>query len=189
MTRSTPFRFGVQASTAAERPSGSHSPAEPKARLQHPDHARSFRRPVRPRTGPDGRRRSHHHSSGRRVGLGQRLQASGRVGQGTGDHRRAVRTGASRSGSAPAGWRATTSKRAFRLDSNKIRVDRFEEGLAVIKGAMSGEAFSLTGQHYTITDFDGTPTTCAGAVPPVADRWRRQAGVVDCCPRSRHRRY
>lgn len=67
-----------------------------------------------------------------------------------------------------AGWMASDYEQSgIPFDSNKVRVDRFEEGLAVIKGAMSGEPFSFTGQHYTITDFIGTPRPVQGPCPPV----------------------
>src|SRR5215213_6467076 len=42
-----------------------------------------------------------------------------------------------------AGWLATDYQQSgIPYDSNKVRVDRFEEGLQVIKRAMSGELFS-----------------------------------------------
>jgi probable F420-dependent oxidoreductase len=67
-----------------------------------------------------------------------------------------------------AGWMATDYAQAgLPYDSPKVRVDRFAEGLAVIKGAMSGEAFSFTGQHYTISDFTGTPQPLQVPCPPV----------------------
>jgi probable F420-dependent oxidoreductase len=67
-----------------------------------------------------------------------------------------------------AGWLATDYQRSgIRYDSNRTRVDRFEEGLAVIKGAMSGEPFSFAGEHYTITDFTGTPLPVQSPSPPI----------------------
>ena len=49
-----------------------------------------------------------------------------------------------------AGWMATDYEQSgIPYDSNKVRVDRFEEGLAVIKAALSGEPFSFDGSHYT----------------------------------------
>jgi probable F420-dependent oxidoreductase len=67
-----------------------------------------------------------------------------------------------------AGWLASDyHESGIPFDSNKVRVDRFEEGLAVIKGAMSGEAFSFTGQHYTITDYTGTPRPVQAPCPPI----------------------
>ena len=67
-----------------------------------------------------------------------------------------------------AGWMASDYEQSgIPFDSSKVRVDRFEEGLAVIKGAMSGEPFSFSGQHYTITDFIGTPRPVQGPCPPL----------------------
>ncbi len=67
-----------------------------------------------------------------------------------------------------AGWLATDYQQSgIEYDSNKVRVDRFEEGLAVIKGAMSGEPFSFAGQHYTITDYTGSPKPSQTPCPPI----------------------
>ncbi len=67
-----------------------------------------------------------------------------------------------------AGWLATDYRRSgIPYDSPKVRVDRFEEGLSVIKGALRGEAFSFTGQHYTITDFVGSPRPVQAPSPPI----------------------
>jgi probable F420-dependent oxidoreductase len=67
-----------------------------------------------------------------------------------------------------AGWMATDYARSgIAYDSNKVRVDRFEEGLAVIKGAMSGEPFSYAGGHYTITDLTGSPRPAQAPCPPI----------------------
>jgi probable F420-dependent oxidoreductase len=67
-----------------------------------------------------------------------------------------------------AGWLATDyTKSGITYDSNKVRVDRFEEGLAVIKGALSGESFSFAGDHYTITDLTGTPRPVQSPRPPI----------------------
>jgi probable F420-dependent oxidoreductase len=67
-----------------------------------------------------------------------------------------------------AGWLATDyQKSGIGYDSNKVRVDRFEEGLAVIKAAMSGEAFTFDGTHYTINDFTGTPRPVQAPCPPI----------------------
>jgi probable F420-dependent oxidoreductase len=67
-----------------------------------------------------------------------------------------------------AGWMATDYQQSgIAFDSNKVRVDRFEEGLAVIKGAMSGEAFSFAGEHYTITDYTGMPRPVQAPCPPI----------------------
>jgi len=67
-----------------------------------------------------------------------------------------------------AGWLATDYQQSgITYDSNKVRVDRFEEGLAVIKGALRGEQFSFAGEHYTITDYSGSPRPVQTPCPPV----------------------
>jgi probable F420-dependent oxidoreductase len=52
-------------------------------------------------------------------------------------------------------------------DSAGTRIARLEEALAVIKGAWRGEAFSFTGEHYTITDYVGMPTPTQRPGPPI----------------------
>ncbi len=37
-------------------------------------------------------------------------------------------------------------------DDPKVRVDRFEEAIEVIKGCWSGQPFTFTGDHYQVTD-------------------------------------
>lgn len=67
-----------------------------------------------------------------------------------------------------AGWMASDYEQSgIPFDSNKVRVDRFEEGLAVMKGAMSGQPFSFSGQHYSLTDFVGTPLPVQAPCPPL----------------------
>ncbi|HEX3090716.1 MAG TPA: TIGR03621 family F420-dependent LLM class oxidoreductase, partial [Ilumatobacteraceae bacterium] len=67
-----------------------------------------------------------------------------------------------------AGWLASDYEQSgIAFDSNKVRVDRFEEGLAVIKGAISSEAFSFTGDHYTVTDYTGAPRPVQTPCPPI----------------------
>jgi len=67
-----------------------------------------------------------------------------------------------------AGWLATDYEQSgIPYDSNKVRVDRFEEGLQVIKSAMSGEPFSFKGEHYTVTEYTGFPRPVQSPCPPV----------------------
>jgi len=67
-----------------------------------------------------------------------------------------------------AGWMAIDyAQTGMTYDSNKVRVDRFEEGLAVIKGALTGEPFSFSGDHYTITDYTGSPRPVQAPCPPI----------------------
>ena len=57
-----------------------------------------------------------------------------------------------------AGWMITDYEQAgIPYDSPKVRIDRFAEGLAIIKGAFGAEPFSHAGEHYTITGYQGLP--------------------------------
>ena len=67
-----------------------------------------------------------------------------------------------------AGWMIddyTTAGMTY--DRAGVRIDRFVEGLAVIKGLMGPDPFSFTGQHYTITEMNGTPKPVQRPCPPV----------------------
>jgi probable F420-dependent oxidoreductase len=67
-----------------------------------------------------------------------------------------------------AGWMITDYERAgMTYDRPCVRVDRFAEGLAVIKGVMSDGPFSFEGQHYTISGYDGLPKPVQRPHPPV----------------------
>ena len=52
-------------------------------------------------------------------------------------------------------------------DRAGVRIDRFDEALAVIKGAMADGPFSFAGEHYTITDYDGQPKPVQRPHPPI----------------------
>ena len=52
-------------------------------------------------------------------------------------------------------------------DPPGVRIDRFEEALAVIKGALADGPFSFAGSHYTITDYDGQPLPVQRPHPPL----------------------
>jgi probable F420-dependent oxidoreductase len=57
-----------------------------------------------------------------------------------------------------AGWMATDYEQSgIPMDPPGVRVTRMEEGIAVLKGCFAEGAFSFTGEHYTITDYDGHP--------------------------------
>ena len=56
------------------------------------------------------------------------------------------------------GWMISDYEEAgMPYDSPKVRIDRFIEGVAVIRGAMADGAFSFSGDHYTITNYNGQP--------------------------------
>lgn len=68
-----------------------------------------------------------------------------------------------------AGWlRSDYDASGIPYDEPGVRVDRFEEGLAVIKGLLSGAPFSFSGKHYVITEHSGTPLPLQRPHPPIA---------------------
>ena len=57
-----------------------------------------------------------------------------------------------------AGWMISDYAEAgIPYDSPKVRIDRFIEGVAVIRGAMAEGSFSFSGDHYTISNYNGQP--------------------------------
>jgi probable F420-dependent oxidoreductase len=67
-----------------------------------------------------------------------------------------------------AGWLRTDYEASgIPLDRAGVRIDRFEEGLAIIKGLMTGEPFSFSGDHYTVTGLAGTPKPVQQPHPPI----------------------
>jgi probable F420-dependent oxidoreductase len=67
-----------------------------------------------------------------------------------------------------AGWMISDYEQmGIQYDRAGVRIDRFVEGLAVIKGAMGPGPFSFEGDHYTITNYDGLPKPIQGTCPPV----------------------
>ncbi|MCU1392959.1 MAG: putative oxidoreductase [Ilumatobacteraceae bacterium] len=67
-----------------------------------------------------------------------------------------------------AGWMISDYEEAgMPYDSPKVRIDRFVEGLAVIKAAMGAGPFSHSGEHYTITNHNGLPKPVQGPCPPI----------------------
>ncbi len=67
-----------------------------------------------------------------------------------------------------AGWMiADYEQSGMPYDSAKIRIDRFVEGLAVIKGLMGSEPFSFVGEHYRISGHNGLPKPVQAPCPPI----------------------
>ncbi len=67
-----------------------------------------------------------------------------------------------------AGWMISDYEQAgIPYDRAGVRIDRFVEGLAVIRGAMGAGPFSFDGEHYTVTDYDGLPKPVQSPGPPV----------------------
>jgi probable F420-dependent oxidoreductase len=53
------------------------------------------------------------------------------------------------------------------MDPPKVRVDRLIEHVAVLRGLFAEGPFSYEGEHYTITELDGTPVPHRPGGPPV----------------------
>jgi probable F420-dependent oxidoreductase len=67
-----------------------------------------------------------------------------------------------------AGWMISDYEQAgIPYDRPGVRIDRFVEGLAIIKAAMGPGPFSHAGAHYTIKDYNGFPKPVQGPHPPV----------------------
>src|SRR5215213_11854497 len=66
-----------------------------------------------------------------------------------------------------AGWmRSDYEQSGIALDRPGVRIDRLEEGLAVVKGLLAGGKFSFCGRHYTVTRHPGTPSPVQRPRPP-----------------------
>jgi len=67
-----------------------------------------------------------------------------------------------------AGWMLSDYEAAgMTYDRPGVRIDRFEEGVAIIKGVMADGPFSFSGEHYTITNYDGKPLPVQRPHPPI----------------------
>jgi probable F420-dependent oxidoreductase len=67
-----------------------------------------------------------------------------------------------------AGWmKADYEQAGMPYDRPGVRIDRFEEGLRIIKGLMGDGPFSFSGEHYTITDHDALPKPVQRPHPPI----------------------
>jgi probable F420-dependent oxidoreductase len=67
-----------------------------------------------------------------------------------------------------AGWMVSDYEQAgIPYDSPKVRIDRFIEGMAIIKGVMAEGPFSFQGDHYTITNYEGHPKPVQKSMPPI----------------------
>jgi probable F420-dependent oxidoreductase len=66
-----------------------------------------------------------------------------------------------------AGWMASDyDQSGMPMDDAATRVDRLEEGIAVLKGLLSPGSFSFHGTHYQVTDLDGLPLPAQAPHPP-----------------------
>jgi probable F420-dependent oxidoreductase len=67
-----------------------------------------------------------------------------------------------------AGWMISDYEQSgMPYDRAGVRIDRFVEGLDIIKRAMQPGSFSHRGTHYTITDYEGFPRPVQAPCPPV----------------------
>ena len=68
-----------------------------------------------------------------------------------------------------AGWmRSDYEESGIAYDPPAVRVDRFEEGVAVITGLLESDTpFSFSGKHYTVTGHTSTPRPVQRPRPPV----------------------
>lgn len=69
-----------------------------------------------------------------------------------------------------AGWMRTDYDAAgMPYDRPGVRLDRFEEGLAILKGLLSpdGGPVSYSGSHYTVTALEGLPKPVQRPWPPI----------------------
>ena len=65
-----------------------------------------------------------------------------------------------------AGWMISDYEQlGIPYDTPGVRIDRFLEGLSIIKQSMQPGAFSHSGTHYTITNYDGLPKPVQAKVP------------------------
>jgi probable F420-dependent oxidoreductase len=67
-----------------------------------------------------------------------------------------------------AGWMISDYEQAgMDYDPAPVRIDRFVEGLEIIRRAMSGETFSFDGAHYRIKGYAGRPLPVQRPCPPI----------------------
>ncbi len=67
-----------------------------------------------------------------------------------------------------AGWMISDYEQAgMPYDPAGVRIDRFIEGLEIIKRSMHDGAFSFSGKHYTINNYDGLPKPVQRPCPPI----------------------
>ena len=66
-----------------------------------------------------------------------------------------------------AGWMSSDYEQAgMTMDPPKVRVDRMEEGIAVLKRAFADGAQDFAGDHYRITGYDASPAPVQRPHPP-----------------------
>jgi len=93
-----------------------------------------------------------------------------------------------------AGWLRDEYQRAgMRFDEPRVRVDRLEEAVRVLKGLFAGGPLTFAGEHYTIDGIENFPTPAQRPHPPLllgAGSKRmlqiagREADIVGILPRA-----
>src|SRR5690606_22826052 len=67
-----------------------------------------------------------------------------------------------------AGWMATDYEESgIAYEPPAVRVDRFEEGLSVVKGLFGPDPLTFEGGHYRITAHQGLPKPVQQPGPPI----------------------
>ncbi len=67
-----------------------------------------------------------------------------------------------------AGWMASDYEQSgIPYDKPSVRVDRFEEGLAVLTGLLGPDPVTFEGTHYQVTAMDGLPKPTQQPGPPI----------------------
>ena len=65
-----------------------------------------------------------------------------------------------------AGWTAADYEHSgIPFDPPGVRISRLIEAVSIIRSALAGETFSFAGEHYTITDYTGTPQPVQSRLP------------------------
>lgn len=66
-----------------------------------------------------------------------------------------------------AGWMASDyDQSGIPMDEAAVRIDRLEEGLAVLRGLFAPGPFDFAGKHYAIAGLDGMPKPLQDPSPP-----------------------
>src|SRR5215218_470649 len=67
-----------------------------------------------------------------------------------------------------AGWMTSDyDQSGIPMDPPRVRVDRFEEGIRVLKNAFADGPRDFAGTHYTVTGYDGLPKPVQQPHPPL----------------------
>jgi probable F420-dependent oxidoreductase len=65
-----------------------------------------------------------------------------------------------------AGWTATDYQQSgIPYDPPGVRISRMIEAVSIIRSAFEPERFSFTGEHYTVTDYNGMPKPLQARLP------------------------